>query len=65
MPQHSLGHPWAKGKSAASKKSGAVLSERAVAGWKSWEETRPLAKERSKWKRSGTALRATQREKDR
>lgn len=38
--------------------------ESTIAGWKSWEEARALAKDRSKWK-SSVALCATEREEDR
>ena len=33
-----------------------VEKERAMAGWKSWEEVRALAKDRDKWKKSSAAL---------
>ena len=38
--------------------------ESTIAGWKSWEEARALAKDGSKWK-SSVALCATEREEDR
>ena len=36
-----------------------------MAGWKSWEEVRALAKDRDKWKKSSAALCATERKEDR
>jgi len=42
-----------------------VEKERAMAGWKSWEEARALAKNRSKSKRSSVALCTTEHEEDR
>ena len=42
-----------------------VEKERAMAGWKSWEEARALAKDRDKRKKSSAALCATEREEDR
>ena len=42
-----------------------VEKERAIAGWKSWEEARALARDRDKWTRSSVALCATERREDR
>ena len=39
-----------------------VEKERTVAGWKSWEEVRALAKDRDKWRKSSAASCATERE---
>ena len=39
--------------------------ERTMAGWKSWEEVRPLANDRDKWKKSSAALCATEHKEDR
>ena len=35
--------------------------ERTMAGWKSWEKVRALAKDRDKWKKSSVVLCATER----
>ena len=42
-----------------------VEKERTIVGWKSWEEARALAKDRDKWKKSSSALCATEHEEDR
>ena len=42
-----------------------VDKERTMAGWKSWEEARAMAKDRDKWRKSSAALCATEREEDR
>ena len=68
VPLHSPGQLRAKGKSVTPKQPGPVLwrkAERAMAGWKSWEEARALAKDRNNWKKSSAALRATGCEEDR
>ena len=39
-----------------------VEKERTMAGWKSWEEARALAKDRDKCRNSSAALCATERE---
>ena len=38
-----------------------VEKERAMAGWKSWEEVRTLAKDRDKWKKSSYAQQSAMR----
>ena len=42
-----------------------VEKERTMAGWKSWEEARALAKDRDKWKESSAAFCATECKEDR
>ena len=58
VPQHLPGRPkttWRR----------TVEKERTMAGWKSWEEARAMAKDRAKWRKSSAALCATEREEDR
>ena len=42
-----------------------VEKERAMAGWKSWEKVKALAKDGSKWKKSSAALSTMDRKEDR
>ena len=42
-----------------------VEKERTMPDWKSWEEARAMAKDRDKWRKSGSALCPTEREEDR
>ena len=42
-----------------------VEKEKTMAGWKSWEEARAMAKDKDKWRKSSAALCATEREEDR